>query len=119
MKILIIQPKIGMGDMVIYLPYIHSISKKYKTAISLLVKENSRAAEILKNDDQIQEIIKSKRAIYDLKADQRSNKIGFNGNELVKYPIDKLPKYLKDNLNNLSYIRKQYTIQNFNKVFNV
>ena len=50
--------------------------------------------------NQIQQIIKSKRAIYDLKADQRSNKIGFNGNELVKYPIDKLPKYLKDNLNN-------------------
>ena len=27
MKVLVIQPKIGMGDMVIYLPYIHAISK--------------------------------------------------------------------------------------------
>ena len=30
MKVLVIQPKIGMGDMVIYLPYIHAISKKYR-----------------------------------------------------------------------------------------
>ena len=74
MKILIIQPKIGMGDMVIYLPYIHSISKKYKTAISLLVKENSRAAEILKNDDQIQEII-----TLDRKKDNSGSHDGFTG----------------------------------------
>ena len=43
MKVLVIQPKIGMGDMVIYLPYIHAISKKYQTPVSILVKENSRA----------------------------------------------------------------------------
>ena len=30
MKVLVIQPKIGMGDMIIYLPYIHAISKKYE-----------------------------------------------------------------------------------------
>ena len=39
MKVLVIQPKIGMGDMVIYLPYIHAISKKYQTPVSILVKE--------------------------------------------------------------------------------
>ena len=43
MKVLVIQPKIGMGDMVIYLPYIHAISEKYQTPVSILVKENSRA----------------------------------------------------------------------------
>ena len=47
MKVLVIQPKIGMGDMVIYLPYIHAISKKYQTPISILVKQNSRAHELL------------------------------------------------------------------------
>ena len=31
---------------------------------------------------------------------QRSNKIGFGGNQLVQYPINKLPKYLQDNINN-------------------
>ena len=39
MKVLVIQPKIGMGDMIIYLPYIHTISKKNSTAVSLLVKK--------------------------------------------------------------------------------
>jgi len=57
MKILIIQPKMGMGDMIIYLPYIHSISKRYKKSVSLLVKENSRAKELLSDDNHIDEII--------------------------------------------------------------
>ena len=57
MKILIIQPKIGMGDMIIYLPYIHAISKRYKKSVSLLAKENSRANELLADDDHIDEII--------------------------------------------------------------
>ena len=61
MKVLVIQPKIGMGDMVIYLPYIHAISKKYNSPVSLLVKENSRARDLLIDDDQINEIITLER----------------------------------------------------------
>ena len=57
MKVLVIQPKIGMGDMVIYLPYIHAISKKYQTPVSILVKENSRANQLLAEDQHIDEII--------------------------------------------------------------
>jgi len=57
MKVLVIQPKIGMGDMVIYLPYIHAISKKYQTPISILVKENSRANQLLSEDKYIKEIL--------------------------------------------------------------
>ena len=57
MKVLVIQPKIGMGDMVIYLPYIHAISKKYQTPVSILVKENSRANQLLSNDKHIKEIL--------------------------------------------------------------
>ena len=57
MKVLVIQPKIGMGDMVIYLPYIHAISKKYQTPVSILVKENSRANQLLVEDKYIDEII--------------------------------------------------------------
>ena len=57
MQILIIQPKIGMGDMIIYLPYIHAISKKYKKSVSLLVKDNSRAKDLLDDDNHINEII--------------------------------------------------------------
>ena len=57
MKVLVIQPKIGMGDMVIYLPYIHAISKKYQTSVSILVKENSRANQLLTEDKHIKEIL--------------------------------------------------------------
>ena len=57
MKVLVIQPKIGMGDMVIYLPYIHAISKKYQSAVSILVKENSRANQLLAEDKHIKEIL--------------------------------------------------------------
>jgi heptosyltransferase II len=57
MKVLVIQPKIGMGDMVIYLPYIHAISKKYQTPVSILVKKNSRANQLLAEDKHVDEII--------------------------------------------------------------
>ena len=49
--------------------------------------------------DQILEIIKKKQAIYDLKVDKRVNKIG-EGSKLEIYSLDKLPKFLQDNLNN-------------------
>mgnify|MGYP001442677176 CR=1 FL=1 len=70
MKVLVIQPKIGMGDMVIYLPYIHAIANKYHSSVSILVKENSRAKELLIDDKQISEIIildrtKSKNGSHD------------------------------------------------------
>jgi len=42
--------------MVIYLPYIHAISKKYQTPVSILVKENSRANQLLAEDRHIKEI---------------------------------------------------------------
>jgi len=48
---------------------------------------------------EIEEIIKNKQAIYDLKVDKRINKIG-EGSKLEKYSIDKLPRYLQDNINN-------------------
>ena len=50
-----------------------------------------------KTAEEINKIILDKRAIYNLKADQRENKIG-NGSKLEKYPLIKLPKYLQNNL---------------------
>ena len=49
--------------------------------------------------DEINSLIKNKQAIYDLKVDKRVNKIG-DGSKLEKYPTEKLPKFLQDNLNN-------------------
>ena len=48
--------------------------------------------------EEINDLIKNKQAIYDLKVDKRVNKIG-DGSKLEKYPSDKLPKFLQDNLN--------------------
>ena len=57
MKILIIQQRYGIGDMVIFLPYIHAISKKFNVAVSLLAKESSKANEIFEEDKNVREII--------------------------------------------------------------
>ena len=50
--------------------------------------------------EEIEKIIKNKKAIYDLKVDKTVNKIG-NGNILEKFEINKLPKYIQINQNNL------------------
>ena len=49
MKILVIQNRMGIGDMVIFLPFIESIAKKYNSPVTLLVKESSKANEYLNN----------------------------------------------------------------------
>ena len=57
MKILAIQSKMGIGDTVIFLPFIKAISKKFQVPVSLLVKQNSRANEFLSYTNYIDEII--------------------------------------------------------------
>ena len=49
--------------------------------------------------DQIDNIIKNKQAIYDLKVDKTVNKVG-SGSQLISYSFDKLPVYLKENKEN-------------------
>ena len=48
--------------------------------------------------EQINEIIKNKQAIYDLKVDKTVNKIG-NGSTLEKFEFNKLPEYIVTNKN--------------------
>ena len=57
MKILTIQNRIGIGDMVIFLPFIEAIAKKFTTPVYLLAKESSKASQILKSNKNIKEII--------------------------------------------------------------
>ena len=57
MRILTVQNRMGIGDMVIFLPFIHAISKKFSTPVSILVKESSKAIQFLKNDPAIDQII--------------------------------------------------------------
>ena len=57
MKILAIQNRMGIGDMVIFLPFIEAISKKFNSPVSILVKENSKALEYLGKNKYIEKII--------------------------------------------------------------
>jgi len=57
MKILAVQNRMGIGDMVIFLPFIEAISKSFGIPVSILVKENSKAIQFLKNNRTINEII--------------------------------------------------------------
>ena len=58
MKLLLVQVRYGMGDIILAgLPYIHALSKKFNSKISLLVKESSRASDLFADDDHVDEII--------------------------------------------------------------
>ena len=57
MKILVIQQRYGIGDMVIFSPYFHAIFKKHQNSITLLAKKSSKAEELFLEDDSIEEII--------------------------------------------------------------
>jgi heptosyltransferase-2 len=57
MKILAVQNRMGIGDMVIFLPFIEAISKKFSTPVSILVKKNSKAIQFLKYNKSIDQII--------------------------------------------------------------
>ena len=46
MKILIVQNKKGIGDLIIFLPFIEALAKKFETQVYLLVKENSKALDL-------------------------------------------------------------------------
>ena len=90
MKILAIQNRMGIGDTVIFLPFIKAISKKFGVPVSLLVKENSKANEFLNQTNYIDEIIHLER---DNKINQKHD--GLKGffklvSDLKKYNFDKV-----------------------------
>ena len=90
MKILAIQNRMGIGDTVIFLPFIKGISKKFGAPVSLLVKENSKANEFLNQTNYIDEIIHLER---DNKINQKHD--GFKGffklvSDIKKYNFDKV-----------------------------
>ena len=90
MKILAIQNRMGIGDMVIFLPYIEAVAKKYNGQVTLLVKENSKAEHLIKDNKYINKIIILKR--------DKTNKSfhdGLNGffrlvSDIKKYQFDKV-----------------------------
>ena len=90
MRILAIQNRMGIGDTVIFLPYIEKISEKFNTPIDLLVKKSSKADQFLSDTKYINEIIFLER---DNKKLSRHN--GIMGSlrlvkDLKKYKFDKV-----------------------------
>ena len=51
MKVLVIQQRYGIGDMLIFLPYLKAISEKNNVKISLLAKKTSRSSELFKAEN--------------------------------------------------------------------
>ena len=91
MKILVIQNKKGIGDMVIYLPFIEAISKKFNTPVSILVKESSKAEQFLKDSKVINKIIILERD-NKIKNDKHKGFLGsYNlARDLRRYNFDKV-----------------------------
>ena len=90
MKILAVQNRKGIGDMVIFLPFIEAISKKFATPVSILVKENSKAEYLLTNNKSIDKII-----ILERDNDKNGRHDGISGSiklisDLKKYNFDKV-----------------------------
>ena len=57
MKVLVIQQRYGIADMLIFLPYLKAISEKNNVKISLLAKKTSRSSELFKAENFLDEII--------------------------------------------------------------
>ena len=62
MKILVIQNRMGIGDMIMFLPYVKAISNYFGRKISLMVKKNTKAMEYLNEEKYIKEIIYLERS---------------------------------------------------------
>jgi heptosyltransferase-2 len=56
MKILAVQNRKGIGDTVIFLPFIKAISDKYSSPVDILVRENSKAEQFLMDTKYINNI---------------------------------------------------------------
>ena len=91
MKILVVQNKMGIGDMIIYLPFIYAISKKFNTPVSILVKQSSKTEQFLRDNKNIKKIIILEQSNKLKKAKHK----GFSGfinlaKDLRKHNFDKI-----------------------------
>ena len=57
MKILVVSPYRGIGDLIFHLPLLRYLKKKYKTKINLITVHNSKAKFILKGENLVSKII--------------------------------------------------------------
>ncbi len=75
MKVLVIQQRYGIGDMVIFSPYIQAISKKCGVPVSILAKKSSKASEIFSEDNSVNEIIDLEKSLDTIRGFFKLSKI--------------------------------------------
>ena len=75
MKVLVIQQRYGIGDMVIFSPYIQAISKKCGVPVSILAKKSSKASEIFSEDNSVNEIIDLEKSLDTIRGFFKISKI--------------------------------------------
>ena len=63
MKVLVVQQRYGIGDMVIFSPYIQAISNNLKTSVTLLAKKSSKARDLFAYDKAVNEIIDLEKSL--------------------------------------------------------
>ena len=56
MRILLIIPYRGIGDLIFHIPLIKGLYKKYNSKISILTNEVNRAKSLLKNEKTVDKI---------------------------------------------------------------
>tara|TARA_B100000029_G_scaffold182589_1_gene180193 strand:+ start:624 stop:1499 length:876 start_codon:yes stop_codon:yes gene_type:complete len=83
MKILVVSPYRGIGDLIFHLPLFRYLNKKYKTKINLITVHNSKAKYILKKESYISKIVYG-----DFNRQQIFNKIVKLKNEINKFKSD-------------------------------
>ena len=90
MKILVVQNRMGIGDTVIFLPFIEAISRKFNTPVSLLVKKSSKSDQYIKQTNYLDKLIFLER---DNKKNEKHD--GLTGSfrlaqDLKEYKFDKI-----------------------------
>ena len=90
MKILAVQNRMGIGDTVIFLPFIKALSERFNSPVSLLVKKSSKADQYLYQTNYIDQI-------FFLERDKKDNNrhVGFLGSlnlikDIKKHNFDKI-----------------------------
>ena len=116
MKVLVIQTRYGIGDMLIFLPYLKAISEKTGVKLSLLAKETSKANELFKDESFLDEVIKLdatndgisgfSKLTKEIKNRNFDKVFIFNGS--VRYKLLALFQELKKFINILFSFQKMY-----------
>jgi heptosyltransferase II len=89
MKILAIQNRMGIGDTVIFLPFMKALSEKFNSPISILVKKSSKADQYLYQTEYIDKILLLER---DKKNNRHGGFLGFFNliKDIKKHNFDKI-----------------------------